>query len=152
MSLCRQTDQLIKQYLVEPKIKSASLKIFLAINILGFFIIVSCTKLDLGTEVRIKTKESYYIDYLTSFVVDSVRDYRCPIDVVCVWAGDVDIFITANEGSTQRKIMARLYSAQYNPVAVGNYKIKIIGVLPNLKAAEKPDPSLNRIVIRIDRN
>jgi hypothetical protein len=148
----RQTYQHLKPIFVEPRFKSIAVRIFPAIIIICFFGIISCMKLDLGTEVRIRPEETYYIDYFTSFQVDSVKDYRCPVGVECFWSGDVDIFMNIKEGSMRKNVLARLYSEQYNPVVAGNYKIKVLDVLPHLKVSEKPDPSQTRIIIRIDRN
>lgn len=113
--------------------------------------VAACTKLDLNTEVRVRPKETYYIDYRTSFRIDSLHDYRCPLDLECFWAGDVDIFLSFREGSSSGNLLAMLYSAQHNPVSAGNYRIKILDVLPRLKSTDKFDLNNARIILRIER-
>ena len=65
------------------------------------------------------------------------NDSRCPIDVVCVWAGDAPIELTiASEGSTQTRTLSTI--APNNEVVVGNLRIRFVGLTPAPKQSEPP--------------
>jgi hypothetical protein len=64
-------------------------------------------------------------------------DSRCPIDVVCVWAGDAPIELTiAREGSTEARTLSLI--APKNEVVVGDLRIRFVGLTPAAKQSEPP--------------
>jgi len=65
------------------------------------------------------------------------NDSRCPIDVVCVWAGDAPIQLTiARDGSTETRTLSMI--APNNEVVVGDLRIRFVGLTPAPKQAEPP--------------
>jgi len=65
------------------------------------------------------------------------NDSRCPIDVVCVWAGDAPIELTiSRDGSTETRILSM--TAPNNEVVVGDVRIRFVGLTPAAKQSEPP--------------
>ena len=65
------------------------------------------------------------------------NDSRCPIDAVCIWAGDAPIELTVvSEGSTQTRTLSTI--APNNEVVVGNLRIWFVGLTPAPKQSEPP--------------
>lgn len=65
------------------------------------------------------------------------NDSRCPIDAVCIWAGDAPIELTiVSEGSTQTRTLSTI--APNNEVVVGNLRIRFVGLTPAPKQSEPP--------------
>jgi hypothetical protein len=64
-------------------------------------------------------------------------DSRCPIDVVCVWAGDAPIELTVSrDGSTETRTLSLI--APKNEVVVGDVRIRFVGLTPAPKQSEPP--------------
>jgi hypothetical protein len=128
------------------------MKKIISLSLAGLLIMSACAKLDLEKEITIKPGENYFIDYHTFFSIDSIHDYRCPSDIECLWSGDADIFFTASDGAASINIVAQLYSSDHNPVYFGNYKIKIVDVLPHLKSSDKFNLMNEQVKIIINKN
>lgn len=65
------------------------------------------------------------------------NDSRCPIDVVCVWAGDAPIELTiARDGSTETRTLSLI--APNNEAVVGDVRIRLVGLTPAAKQSEPP--------------
>ncbi len=117
----------------------------------GVFL-ASCTKLELNKETTIQPLENYHLDYHTYFRIDSIHDYRCPADLECLWSGNADIFISGSDGVVLVNILAQLYSDTHNPVYIGNYRIKILDVLPYRKSGDAFNLNDERVKIVISKN
>lgn len=64
-------------------------------------------------------------------------DSRCPIDVVCVWAGDAPIELTiSRDGSSETRTLSLI--APNNEIVVGDVRIRLVGLTPAPKQAEPP--------------
>lgn len=102
------------------RFKQALILVFLT-SLLG-----SCEKIDLGEEITVKIGEKYHIGWNLSFTIDSINDYRCPTDVDCFWAGDVDLYF--NFGGD--KEVVNLYNDDTNPFSISVYTIEVLNVEP----------------------
>ena len=101
---------------------------------LMFISFISCNEepipdsFSFGVENEFKINGDYHsIDNSLNFTITDVNDSRCPSDVVCIWAGKVDVKIKV-ESPVPGTITLSTYD---NPVdTVGNYSFKIIDVSP----------------------
>lgn len=106
----------------------------LLIPLLFSFLFTSCEKIDLGEEVSVRIGEQYRVSMNLMFTVDSISDYRCPQNAVCIWPGDVDLYF--NFG--YRKELFNLNNREANPITVDGYIFEILHVLPYPKISENP--------------
>jgi len=88
----------------------------------------SCEKVQVGEPFACRTGQKYFVESTVMFSIDSVSDYRCPEDVICIWGGDVDLFFTINENLIRTDTVIRLY--RNNPVEIGDYSWKVLDVSP----------------------
>ena len=81
-----------------------------------------------GLENDFKINGEYHsVDNSLKFKITEISDSRCPSDVVCIWAGKVDVKIVVESPVTGTIVL----STYDNPVdTVGNFSFKIIDVLP----------------------
>ena len=101
---------------------------------LMFISFISCNEepipdsFSFGVENEFKINGDYHsIDNSLKFTITEVNDSRCPSDVVCIWAGKVDVKIKV-ESPVPGTITLSTYD---NPVdTVGNYSFKITDVSP----------------------
>lgn len=101
-----------------------------AVILLVTLLTFSCSKTDNGRDFYSVVNQRSEFDANFAFSIDSLRDYRCPSDVVCVWAGDVDIFLKFFLSSGIIDTMMNLNNDARNPVIIDGYTIRVKDVLP----------------------
>ena len=77
------------------------------------------------------------------------EDSRCPIDVVCVWAGDAKIELAIkHEGSPEDVKVVSLTPAN-NETTSGDLRIRFVGLAPVPRQADvgKPRPYVARLIL-----
>jgi hypothetical protein len=81
----------------------------------------------------------------THITFDKVTDdSRCPIDVVCVWAGDAKIqLVIARNGSPAETRVVSITSPN-DEVVSGDLKIRLVGLAP---APRQSEPSASRAYV-----
>ncbi len=126
--------------------------IFKILILLTFFIIEGCEKIQLGEPFDYKPGTKYRINNNLSFTIDSLRDYRCPRDVVCVWGGDVELCFNIKQNFTDTDTLIYLYTRNNNPFKIDGYTWEINEVNPWLKSGEKINQSDYRIKILITKD
>jgi hypothetical protein len=95
-----------------------------------FLIIAGCGKIDTGEQIVFGVDEKTRVDLSLSFSIDSVSDYRCPSDVICIWGGDVDVFLNFTRPFSKLDAMLRLNDPDHNLVKINGYTFKLLGVDP----------------------
>jgi hypothetical protein len=105
-------------------------KKFFYIVLLIPLILVSCEKVELGESFESKVGDKFRVNANLSFQIDSVHDYRCPRDLMCIWAGGVDLYIKLHK--TFSTIDTLISTADYrkNPIAIAGYTFKVLSVNP----------------------
>ncbi len=109
-----------------------------------------CEKIQLGEPYDCKVGTKYLLDNNLVFSIDSIRDYRCPKDVVCIWAGDVDMYFNININLTKIDTLIRLY--RNNPIVTGDYTWKVLEVEPLPKADQTIDQNDYKIKLLVQKN
>jgi hypothetical protein len=102
---------------------------FLALVMSALFYI-GCEKIETGKSFDSIVSDKSRVDSNLSFSIDSVNDYRCPIDVVCIWAGDVDIHIRFYKTFGHIDTLMNLYNPERNPISIGGYSFRVNEVNP----------------------
>ncbi len=100
-----------------------------------FLVLTGCTKYEsnpdfLSGPVECFLGKEYSVTSNLSFTIDSIRDYRCPQDVVCIWAGDVDIFFSVNNKGNHIDTTMQYYKQLNNPLRIGAHMLKVTGITP----------------------
>lgn len=110
--------------------------------ILIMICITNCQKKDYDQEICARIGTMYQINKHLSFKIDSLSDYRCPTDMVCIWGGDVDIYFKIKNSSGLIDTTLNLFNQRTNPSIFDGYEFRVIDVLPTRKSGEiVPDNS-----------
>ena len=117
---------------------------------LVFFIMSGCEKIQIGEPFTCKVGTKYQLENNIVFAVDSISDYRCPKDVLCIWSGDVDLFFDISIKRVPLDTMVQLY--RNNPIDIGNYNLKVLEVNPWLNSGQAIDQKDYRIKLLIQKN
>jgi hypothetical protein len=119
--------------------------------LLVFSIIIAagCDKIELGEPFDCKVDTKYLLTPTLAFTIDSVNDYRCPRDVVCIWGGDVDLFF--NIKLTPDKIDTVL-NLSGGPFIFGDYSLSILEVNPLRNHDQIVAQSDYRVKVLIQKN
>lgn len=90
--------------------------------------------------------------------VVEVRDSRCPMDGICIWAGKAEVDFTITDGTNQTSVSATLEPGNQKPASVKfslsnkNYLLHLREVLPYPKSSEKPDVNDYKVNVSIQNN
>lgn len=117
---------------------------------LVFFIMSGCEKIQIGEPFNCKIGTKYLLENNIVFSIDSISDYRCPKDVICIWGGDVDLFFDININRVPLDTMVRLY--RNNPIDIGNYNWKVLEVNPLPNSGQSIDQKNYRVKLLIQKN
>lgn len=120
---------------------------FLAI----FFIATGCDKIDQGEANYVKTATKYNVTNTLSFTIDSLRDYRCPKDMMCFWSGDVELYFRINHNFSRTDTVIYLLTRNNNPFVLGGFTWHVEDVTPWLASGESIDQSRYRIRLVVTR-
>jgi len=112
--------------------------------------LTGCEKIQLGEPYDCRIGTKYLLDNNLVFSIDSLRDYRCPKDVVCFWSGDVDLYFNININLTKIDTLMRLY--RNNPIVTGDYMWKVLEVDPLPKAGQTIDQKDYKIKLIVQKN
>jgi len=99
-----------------------------SVAVLMLILAAGCEKVQVGEPFTCRVGQKYFVESNVMFSIDSISDYRCPEDVMCIWGGDVDLFFTINENLMRTDTVIQLY--RNNPVEIGNYSWQVLDVSP----------------------
>jgi hypothetical protein len=105
---------------------------------------------EIGRAFDMKIGETIAVGDLRLTFQRVVNDSRCPIDAVCVWAGDAEIALRIEQGS--QAAVAALHSHLEPRRTVWNgYTIQLVSIAPSLSASSPVDPSQYRAQLLVTR-
>lgn len=105
---------------------------------------------ELGRAFAMKIGESITLNDLRLTFRSVEGDSRCPIDAVCVWAGDAEIALKIEQGG--KSAVAALHTTLDPKKTEWNgYTISLVSVMPSRKAASPIDPADYRAEILVTR-
>jgi hypothetical protein len=125
--------------------------LFLTIFPLSLFHFTACDKIELGEPFDFKIGTKYRIDNTLTFTIDSIRDYRCPKNLHCIWSGDIDFYFTINHNLSKIDTLIYLYTRNNNPFTIEDYTLHINNVTPWLETGQTAKQSDYRINILITK-
>lgn len=117
--------------------------------ILSLIITAGCDKIELGKPFDCRVDTKYILTPSLAFTIDSLNDYRCPRDVVCIWGGDVDIFFNIR---LNLKNIDTVLNLSGSPVIIGDYAWSIQEVTPWRNHDQVVDQKDYRIKVLIQEN
>jgi hypothetical protein len=77
------------------------------------------------------------------------EDSRCPIDVVCVWAGDAKIELAIKHDGSPEEVRVVSLTPTNNETTSGDVRIRFVGLAPAPRQADagKPRAYVARLVL-----
>jgi hypothetical protein len=126
--------------------------LLLTIFSLSLFHFTACDKIELGEPFDFKIGTKFRIDNTLAFTIDSIRDYRCPRDMICIWSGDVEFFFKINYNLSTIDTLIYLYTHSNNPFTIEDYTLEINKVTPWRDSGQTAKQSEYRINILITKN
>jgi hypothetical protein len=84
----------------------------------------------IGSPAYISLLKEYKINDNLFFSIDSISDYRCPLDVECFWSGDVDLLFDINQNGVKTDTLIHAITNRNNPFTLNGYKWKVVEVTP----------------------
>lgn len=77
-----------------------------------------------------------------------LSDSRCPVDVVCVWAGDAvaRLEVSQPQGSVEAR---ELHTLENQPVTYGSFRIALVRLDPEARSTRPIAPEAYRLVVRV---
>ncbi|KPM48639.1 hypothetical protein [Jiulongibacter sediminis] len=94
--------------------------------------LIGCKKVKIEADDGMFLKKEYVLGEKLRITIDSLSDYRCPLDpnINCIWQGDVDVFFKITDGvSTMDSVLH--FSIDPTEVTFKNYSIKLLDVSPH---------------------
>ena len=124
--------------------------LIIALIFLSLPVFQGCEKIQIGEPGTCSVGTKYLLGSNVVFTIDSISDYRCPKDVVCIWGGDVDLYFNIKINFSETDTVVMLY--RNNPVEIGNYTWNVLEVDPLRNAGQTIDQEDYRVKLLILKN
>lgn len=111
----------------------------------------SITVSDEPVVVHLNFKQEVVIDNKLKLRFEGVgADSRCPIDVMCFWAGDGEVFFNISTGNYSQRYTVHTY-LEPREFVIENYLIQLINLLPATRSDRRIKPEEYNVDIRITK-
>ena len=108
------------------------------------------TQREIGKAFEMKIGDSFTVNDLKLTFRSVEADSRCPIDAVCVWAGDGEIALKIEQGS-QAAVAALHTMLEPKKTEWNGYTISLVTLTPVRQANKPVDPKDYRAQILVSR-
>ena len=105
---------------------------------------------EIGRAFEMKIGETFAVGDLRLTFQRVANDSRCPIDAVCVWAGDAEIALRIEQGS-QAAVAALHTHLEPKQTVWNGYTIQFVSLAPSLSASSPVDPAQYRAQLLVTR-
>ena len=105
---------------------------------------------EIGRAFDIKIGETIAVGELKLTFQRVEGDSRCPIDAVCVWAGDAEIALRIEQGS-QAAVAALHTTLEPKQTIWNGYTIQFVSLAPSQSSASPIDPSRYQAQLLVTR-
>jgi hypothetical protein len=105
---------------------------------------------EVGRAFDIKIGETIGVGELKLTFQRVANDSRCPIDAVCVWAGDAEIALRIEQGG-QAAVAALHTHLEPRQTIWNGYTIQFVSLAPSLSASSPIDPSKYQAQLLVTR-
>jgi len=109
----------------------------------------SCEKIELDEPIDCKVGTKYRIDNNLSFTIDSIRDYRCPKNAMCIWPGDVDVYLKIQHNFSSIERILNFHKTDNKPFHYDGYDWELLKVEPYLETGQYADQKDYTISLKI---
>jgi len=113
------------------------MKTILMIWVLMLLSFHGCEKdiVPLNEEIELKYGTTKFIDDSgLSITIDSVRDGRCPVPMLCFWQGNAKVTFKLKDGKKVTRFGLDTYSGWVNDTLIYNYRFKLLELKPENRA------------------
>ena len=117
----------------------------------------TCVNATMGEEISIQVFDTvtYCSDNLSITFNAYPNDSRCPSNVLCIWAGyvEVELLITHNGKDSVMKLSTGP-NVSDNPIEakVGDYSIRLIDVMPYPATNVRIDPNKYQVILHVQKS
>lgn len=109
-------------------------------------------KQDSPKDATLKVGESVLLNNEVLITFTGVgADSRCPIDAICVWAGDAEVKLRLKKGSLEKEVVLHT-GLTPTSVLFDGYEIALANVLPARKSTEEIKPDQYSILLIFNYN
>ena len=105
---------------------------------------------EIGRAFEMKIGETVGVGDLRLTFRSVEGDSRCPIDAICVWAGDAEIALKIEQGS-QAAVAALHTTLEPKKTEWNGYTIALVSIAPSRNSATPLDPKDYRAQILVTR-
>jgi hypothetical protein len=105
---------------------------------------------EIGRAFEMKIGETVGVGDLRLTFRSVEGDSRCPIDAICVWAGDAEIALKIEQGS-QAAVAALHTTLEPKKTEWNGYTIALVSIAPSRNSQTAPDPKDYRAQILVTR-
>jgi hypothetical protein len=111
--------------------------------------IICCEKIEIDEPINCKVGVKYRIDHNLSFTIDSIRDYRCPRNLICIWPGDVDVHLKIHHNFSTVDRILNFHNNGNGPFRYDGYEWELIKVEPYPESGQYTDQKDYTITLNI---
>lgn len=83
---------------------------------------------------------------------DVIEDSRCPVDVMCVWAGEGTLSVSASTGGISGHYQMTINNADKKRLVVGDYQVELVTLQPYPQTGVTAVPSAYRATFTITKD
>ena len=105
---------------------------------------------EIGRAFEMKIGETFAVGDLRLTFQRVENESRCPIDAICVWAGDAEIALRIEQGS-QAAVAALHTHLEPKQTIWNGYTIQFVSLAPSPSAASPTDPAQYRAQLLVTR-
>lgn len=114
--------------------------------------IAGCEHIETGEAFTVHVGEKSRINANLSFSIDSVNDYRCPLQYNCIWGGDVKVLCSVYKPFSRIDTAIYLNDRTKNPLISGGYSFRLLKVDPQSQTGERIPQKNYELSIIIEKN
>jgi len=80
-----------------------------------------------------------------------LEDSRCPVDVMCVWAGEATLSVSTSTGGISGNYQMTINDAARKRLVTGDYQVELVTLAPQRRAGITTDPTTYRATFTITK-
>ncbi|MBA4407190.1 hypothetical protein C0389_07950 [bacterium] len=101
--------------------------------------------------IHLNYKQEVTIDGKFNLRFEGVgADSRCPIDVICIWAGDGEVLLRITTGNSSQRYTVHT-TLEPREIVIDNYLIQLINLFPSTRSDRRIKPEEYNVDIRVTK-
>ncbi|MCR4403843.1 MAG: hypothetical protein NUW06_00860 [Candidatus Acetothermia bacterium] len=102
---------------------------------------------ELGEPFTLRVGQTAAVEGLRVTFLRVLQDSRCPVDVVCIWAGNARVELELAASSHGRTTVELNSSLAPREATFGSYLVRYVDLRPYPRSTERPDPPAYRLTL-----